>query len=105
MCDCGSIKGNFFCQIKIELQSTSFSPVNQLNQTTCFSPTLLDVDSLLQESVLELFGVELDPQLVCAHSGRSEENWVFDEVRGRRSPARVRVDHQLRERQYKSGLS
>lgn len=66
---------------------------------------LLDVNSLLQESVLELLGVELDPQLICAHSGRGEENRVFDEVRGRRSPARVRVDHQLRERQYKSGLS
>lgn len=92
--------------MKIELESTSFSPVNQLNQqTTRCSLMLLDGDSLLQESVLELLGVELDPQLICAHSGRGEENRVFDEVRGRRSPARVRVDHQLRERQYKSGLS
>lgn len=55
----------------------------------------MNSNSLLQESILELLGVELDPQLIGAHSGCSEEHWVFGEVRGRRSNARVRVDHQL----------
>lgn len=49
----------------------------------------------MQERILELLGVELDPQLIRAHSGGSEEHWVFGEVRGCRSPARVGVDHQL----------
>lgn len=39
-------------------------------------------NSLLQESILELLGVELDPQLIGAHSGCSEEHGVFGEVRG-----------------------
>lgn len=36
---------------------------------------------LLQECILELLCVELDSELVCTHSGSSEEHRVFDEVR------------------------
>lgn len=39
-------------------------------------------DLLLEQGVLELLRVELDPQLVCAHSGSGEQHRVFDEVGG-----------------------
>lgn len=50
---------------------------------------------LLQERVLELLGVQLDPQLVRAHPGSGEQHRALDEVRRGRPAARLRVDHQL----------
>lgn len=59
-------------------------------------PTVFRGDGLLlQEGVLELLRVELDPELVRAHPGRGEQHRAFDEVRRGGSSARVRVDHQL----------
>lgn len=60
------------------------------------------VYSLLQQGVLELFGVELHPQLVCTHPSSGEEHRMFDEVRGRRAPGGVRVDHQLKHKKMMS---
>lgn len=59
------------------------------------------LDLLLQQRVLELLCVELDPQLVGAHPGGGEEHGVFDEVRGGRSSAGVGVDHELQEEERK----
>lgn len=54
------------------------------------------VNLLLEQCVLELLRVELDSELVCTHSGSSEEHRVFDEVRSRWPSARIGVDHQLK---------
>lgn len=52
--------------------------------------------SLLEQRVLKLLRVELDPELVRTHPGRREQHRVPDEVGRRRPSARVGVDHQLK---------
>lgn len=58
--------------------------VSKLERNQCFpiEVQVTNTNSLLQESVFELFSVELNPQLIGAHSGCSEEHWVLGEVRG-----------------------
>ena len=57
------------------------------------------VNVLLEQGVLEPLSVELHPELVRTHPGGGEEHRVLDEVRGRRPPGRLRMDHQLEEEQ------
>ena len=63
-------------------------------------PNLLGrVNLLLEQGVLEPLSVELHPELVRTHPGGGEEYRALDEVRGRRPPGRLRMDHQLEEEQ------